>query len=118
MIDPKLRFESFSLLDKLLKIRFDFRLEVVNWFLKTNLAEYTILYQESQDVSQLIRHLSNCVLNEKILSSQAAWLDKIDRRYAWLKRTLVDYDEKYSKIFPIHWEMAERLTVEFCKITR
>jgi hypothetical protein len=30
----------------------------------------------------------------------------------------VEYDEKYSRIFPAHWEMAERLTVEFCKITR
>ena len=49
---------------------------------------------------------------------QLAWLDKIDRRYAWLKRALVEYDEKYSRIFPPHWDMAERLTVEFCKITR
>ncbi len=49
---------------------------------------------------------------------QLAWLDKIDRRYAWLKRALVEYDEKYSRIFPAQWEMAERLTVEFCKITR
>ena len=49
---------------------------------------------------------------------QIAWLDKIDRRYAWLKRTLVEFDEKYSKIFPAHWEMGERLTLEFCKITR
>ncbi|CAF5124426.1 unnamed protein product, partial [Rotaria sp. Silwood1] len=46
------------------------------------------------------------------------WLDKIDRRHAWLKRALVEYDEKYSRIFSVHWEMAERLTVEFCKITR
>jgi len=45
-------------------------------------------------------------------------LDKIDRRYAWLKRALVEYDEKYSRIFPIHWEMGERLTVEFCRQTR
>ncbi|CAF0901919.1 unnamed protein product [Rotaria sordida] len=73
------------------------RLEVINWFLKTHLSEYTILFQESQEL---------------------AWLDKIDRRYAWLKRALVEYDEKYSRIFPVHWEMAERLTVEFCRITR
>lgn len=49
---------------------------------------------------------------------QLAWLDKIDRRYAWLKRALADYDEKYSRMFPNRWEMAERVTVEFCKITR
>ncbi|UJR25480.1 hypothetical protein I4U23_006826 [Adineta vaga] len=73
------------------------RLDVINWFLKTHLSEYTILYQESQEL---------------------AWLDKIDRRFAWLKRALVEYDEKYSRIFPSHWDMAERLTVEFCKITR
>lgn len=27
-----------------------FRLEAINWFLKTHLSEYTILYQESQEV--------------------------------------------------------------------
>lgn len=28
-----------------------FRLEVINWFLKTHLSEYSILYQESQEVN-------------------------------------------------------------------
>ncbi|CAF4366881.1 unnamed protein product [Rotaria sp. Silwood2] len=27
------------------------RLEVINWFLKTHLSEYTILYQESQELA-------------------------------------------------------------------
>ena len=91
-----LLFKHFLLLIRLIF----FRLEVINWFLKTHLSEYTILYQESQE------------------SQELAWLDKIDRRYAWLKRALVEYDEKYSRIFPAHWDMAERLTVEFCRITR
>lgn len=47
-----------------------------------------------------------------------AWLDKIDRRYAWIKRQLVDYEEKYGRMFPTEWCMTERIAVEFCHITR
>lgn len=47
-----------------------------------------------------------------------AWLDKIDRRYAWIKRQLVDYEEKYGSMFPEEWCMTERIAVEFCHITR
>uniref|UniRef100_A0A2K5JSS8 Vacuolar protein sorting-associated protein 53 homolog n=1 Tax=Colobus angolensis palliatus TaxID=336983 RepID=A0A2K5JSS8_COLAP len=49
---------------------------------------------------------------------QVAWLDKIDRRYAWIKRQLVDYEEKYGRMFPREWCMAERIAVEFCHVTR
>lgn len=49
---------------------------------------------------------------------QVAWLDKIDRRYAWIKRQLVDYEEKYGRMFPEEWCMTERIAVEFCHITR
>jgi hypothetical protein len=49
---------------------------------------------------------------------QAAWLDKIDRRYAWIKRTLVDFEEKFGHLFPPSWEVSERICIEFCEITR
>ena len=49
---------------------------------------------------------------------QAAWLDKIDRRYAWLKRTLINFEEDFAKIFPAEWAMQERVAVEFCHWTR
>ncbi|KAI2580371.1 VPS53 isoform 11 [Pan troglodytes] len=50
--------------------------------------------------------------------TKVAWLDKIDRRYAWIKRQLVDYEEKYGRMFPREWCMAERIAVEFCHVTR
>uniref|UniRef100_A0A670KM68 VPS53 subunit of GARP complex n=1 Tax=Podarcis muralis TaxID=64176 RepID=A0A670KM68_PODMU len=50
--------------------------------------------------------------------SKVAWLDKIDRRYAWIKRQLVDYEEKYVRMFPAEWCMTERIAVDFCHITR
>uniref|UniRef100_A0A4W5QAL8 VPS53 subunit of GARP complex n=1 Tax=Hucho hucho TaxID=62062 RepID=A0A4W5QAL8_9TELE len=81
-----------------------------------------------------IRHLSERVkaaqseLGTQILAdfeeafpaqgSKVAWLDKIDRRYAWIKRQLVDYEEKYGCMFPEEWCMTERIAVEFCHITR
>ncbi|GAB6030212.1 Vacuolar protein sorting-associated protein 53 [Chamberlinius hualienensis] len=71
--------------------------EFWQWFIKLQLAEYTHLFQENQD---------------------DAWLDKIDRRYSWLKRHLVSFEEKFGRLFPPDWEMSERIAVEFCEITR
>ena len=50
--------------------------------------------------------------------SQTAWLDKIDHRYAWLKRTLMEFEEKFGRMFPPSWEVSERICVEFCEVTR
>lgn len=71
--------------------------EIIKKFIKQHLSEYLVLFQENQDV---------------------AWLDKIDRRYAWVKRQLVDYEEKYGRMFPREWHMTERISVEFCHMTR
>ncbi|XP_034025269.1 LOW QUALITY PROTEIN: vacuolar protein sorting-associated protein 53 homolog [Thalassophryne amazonica] len=71
--------------------------EIIKKFIRQHLLEYLVLFQENQDV---------------------AWLDKIDRRYAWIKRQLVDYEEKYGRMFPEEWCMTERIAVEFCHITR
>ncbi|KAM4647995.1 vacuolar protein sorting-associated protein 53 homolog isoform 3-T4 [Amazona ochrocephala] len=71
--------------------------EIIKKFIKQHLSEYLVLFQENQDV---------------------AWLDKIDRRYAWIKRQLVDYEEKYGRMFPPEWCMTERIAVEFCHVTR
>ena len=45
-------------------------------------------------------------------------MDKIDRRYAWIKRFLVDFEEKFGKMFPPSWDVSERICVEFCELTR
>ncbi|XP_046386113.1 vacuolar protein sorting-associated protein 53 homolog [Ischnura elegans] len=71
--------------------------ELLKWFIGLQLAEYTHLFQESQDT---------------------AWLDKVDRRHAWLKRHLVEFEEKFGPMFPSSWEVSERIAVEFCHITR
>jgi vacuolar protein sorting-associated protein 53 len=47
-----------------------------------------------------------------------SWLDKIDKRYAWIKRHLLDFEDKYGSVFPDAWEVSERIVVEFCSITR
>jgi vacuolar protein sorting-associated protein 53 len=71
--------------------------ELLKWFINLQLQEYQQLFQENQDI---------------------AWLDKIDKRYAWLKRHLLDFENKYGQIFPLEWELSERITVQFCNITR
>lgn len=71
--------------------------ELLKWFIAQQLEEYLHLFHENQDI---------------------AWLDKIDKRYAWLKRHLLDFEEKFGNVFPLDWEVSERITVEFCRLTR
>ncbi|KAK3774031.1 hypothetical protein RRG08_030113 [Elysia crispata] len=71
--------------------------DLLSWFVKLQLNEYGLLFAEDQE---------------------AAWLDKIDRRYAWIKRALVDFEEKFGHLFPPDWEISERICVEFCHTTR
>ena len=54
----------------------------------------------------------------KLLFVQVAWLDKIDRRYSWLKRALVKFDEDFHGTFPSEWHVEERISEEFCRITK
>lgn len=70
---------------------------ILKWYINLQLQEYVQLFHENQDI---------------------AWLDKIDKRYAWVKRHLLDFEEKYGTIFPLDWELSERITVQFCSITR
>lgn len=69
----------------------------IRYFSDLQLQEYLQLFHENQDI---------------------AWLDKIDKRYAWLKRHLLDFEDKYGKIFPVDWDVSERITIRFCTITR
>ncbi|PIK58981.1 putative vacuolar protein sorting-associated protein 53-like [Apostichopus japonicus] len=71
--------------------------DLLKWFVKLQLQEYLVLFQENQDV---------------------AWLDKIDRRFAWVQRAVLGFEEKYGRIFPSDWEVAERICVEFCHVTQ
>ena len=70
---------------------------LLNFLLGRQLAEYTIIFGDGEDVS---------------------WLDKIDNRYTWLKRHLIDFEERMGNMFPPDWEVSERIAVKFCDITR
>lgn len=74
-----------------------YKKDLLTWFVDTELSEYKALFQENQDI---------------------AWLDKIDKRFAWLKKHLIVFEEKIGFLFPPSWEVSECISVEFCKITR
>lgn len=71
--------------------------DLLKWFIHLQLQEYVHLFQENQDT---------------------AWLDKIDKRYAWIKRHLLEFEDKFGSMFPANWEVSERITVEFCRLTK
>ncbi|EFN69602.1 Vacuolar protein sorting-associated protein 53-like protein [Camponotus floridanus] len=71
--------------------------DLLIWFVNIQLQEYAHLFDENQDF---------------------AWLDKIDRRYAWIKKHLLDFESKFGTIFPQDWEISERIAVQFCHVTR
>ena len=73
------------------------RRNLLKFLLGRQLAEYSIIFSDGEEV---------------------AWLDKIDNRYIWLKRHLIDFEERMGSMFPPDWEISERLAVEFCDISR
>ncbi|VDO04023.1 unnamed protein product [Rodentolepis nana] len=73
------------------------KMEIINWFIAQQLAEYRELYEPSQAI---------------------AWLDKIDHRYAWLRTNITPLERKIRTLFPQEWLVLERLIVEFCRNTR
>ena len=70
---------------------------LLKFFLSHQLAEYSIIFNDGEE---------------------AAWLDKIDNRYTWLKRHLMDFEERIGNMFPPDWDVSERIAVEFCDVTR
>ncbi|KAM7543155.1 hypothetical protein Aperf_G00000009084 [Anoplocephala perfoliata] len=73
------------------------KMEIIDWFVAQQLAEYRELYEPSQAI---------------------AWLDKIDHRYAWLRTNITPLERKIRTLFPQEWLVLERLIVEFCRKTR
>ncbi len=74
-----------------------FREELISWFVRLQLSDYEVMFHESLET---------------------AWLDKVDRRYAWLRRMLMNYEEESLSIFPPEWGMEERMCMQFCQSTR
>uniref|UniRef100_A0A6G1SPN2 Vacuolar protein sorting-associated protein 53 homolog n=1 Tax=Aceria tosichella TaxID=561515 RepID=A0A6G1SPN2_9ACAR len=74
------------------------REKLINWFLELQLTEYSALFKDSQ--------LSMSSLNG------------VDKRYSWLKKHLLEFEEKYGYLFPPPWQMSERMAIEFCNKTR
>lgn len=73
------------------------RKDILKWFIDLQLSEYVHVFYEAEDV---------------------AWIDKLDRRYAWFKKHLLNIEDKFGAMFPADWELSEQITVEFCSITR
>lgn len=71
--------------------------DILEWFISLQLSEYLVLFDESED---------------------SAWLDKIDKRYAWFKKQLLHVEDKFGTMFPSHWELSEKITLEFCERTK
>lgn len=67
------------------------------FFPALQLQEYQQLFHESDDI---------------------AWIAKIDNRYKWLKRHLLEFENTLAKVFPVDWEVSERITIEFSIMTR
>lgn len=71
---------------------------LIKWLLDLQLTEYGALFKDHQ--------------------IQMSSLFGVEKRYAWLKKHLLEFEEKYGFLFPPPWHMSERMAVEFCNMTR
>lgn len=70
---------------------------IMMWYTNSQLREYRNIFRSNEE---------------------AASLDNISRRYAWLKRIYKNYDEEHSAIFPESWKVLEHLVKSSCDTTR
>ncbi|CAG9794296.1 unnamed protein product [Diatraea saccharalis] len=71
--------------------------ELLQWFIGMQLQEYQHLFSAEQE---------------------CAWLPHVERRYAWLKRHLLTFEDTLGNMFPMSWKLSERIARQFCQITR
>ncbi|XP_026325410.1 vacuolar protein sorting-associated protein 53 homolog [Hyposmocoma kahamanoa] len=71
--------------------------ELLHWFINMQLQEYVLLFSAGEE---------------------SAWLAHVERRYAWLKKHLLAFEEARAQLFPPHWRLSERLAEQFCQLTR
>lgn len=74
----------------------DARARLCSWYCTSQLKEYKSIFA----------------------SEEAASLDNVARRYAWMKRLLKMYEDEHSSIFPSGWRISETLCKSFSEITR
>nr|CEL64751.1 TPA: Vps53 family, N-terminal protein [Neospora caninum Liverpool] len=48
----------------------------------------------------------------------ASGLEVIDRRFAWLKRTMREFEGKHEALFPPRWRVKMHLAALFCRVTK
>mmetsp|Transcript_12684 Transcript_12684/g.18998 ORF Transcript_12684/g.18998 Transcript_12684/m.18998 type:complete len:805 (+) Transcript_12684:40-2454(+) len=71
--------------------------ELLIWFSRSKLGPYTDLFGSGKPAGEL---------------------RLADRRYAWLRRTLREYDEQFGSIFPKSWNVPAVLSRDFCLLTK
>ncbi|KOB76421.1 putative late golgi protein sorting complex subunit vps53 [Operophtera brumata] len=49
---------------------------------------------------------------------ECAWLSHVERRYAWLKRHLLTFEQSVANIFPPQWGLSQLIATAFCEMTR
>ena len=92
---------------------------LIRWFVRLQLSDYEVMFHDSLEVAWLDKVRPHPPLPEATPSPTANYLpSQVDRRYAWLKRTLVTYEEECSSIFPSEWGIPEQVAMEFCNNTR
>ncbi|CAH0716768.1 unnamed protein product, partial [Brenthis ino] len=71
--------------------------DLIKWLISLQLQEYEHLFSASEE---------------------CAWVAHVERRYAWLKRHLLRFEDALALALPPTWRLSERIARRFCEITR
>ncbi|XP_031479649.1 vacuolar protein sorting-associated protein 53 A [Nymphaea colorata] len=70
-----------------------------------------------EELVKTVCHKELAAYEQIFEGTELAKLDKVERRYAWIKRQL-RANEDIWKIFPQAWHVQYLLCIQFCKVTR
>ncbi|XP_060808723.1 vacuolar protein sorting-associated protein 53 homolog isoform X2 [Amyelois transitella] len=73
------------------------RRQLLGWLVALQLQEYAHLFSPEQEV---------------------AWVSHIEKRFTWLKKHLLAFEDSLGNMFPPHWKVSEKIAMQFCKTTR
>ncbi|CRH03127.1 vacuolar protein sorting-associated protein 53, putative [Plasmodium relictum] len=79
-----------------------------------------LYYLNSSFTTNIVKKFTNFFLEKYVLifENQANTLESIDRRIAWIKRSLNNYENTYSHIFPKNYNIPFNIVNKFCSITK
>ncbi|KAF7456942.1 Vps53-like domain-containing protein [Cryptosporidium felis] len=93
------------------------RTEVIEKFISKLLRPYCSLFGSSQ-TENFFGNKNKIAPQGKEIPGSVSGVEFLERRFGWYRRCLKEYEQQFSEVFPIKWQLPTILTEKFFFYTR